>query len=83
MKPTKNSFKDRIRIRRRIGGADEMLAKNEVIDIVEALPENIAFDEIVSTLAVIGSDRRATDDIRCGRVRNTERMLESLLLPEA
>jgi hypothetical protein len=60
-----------------------MLAKQEVIRIIESLPENIAFNEIVNTLAIIDGDRRAADDIYCGRVSSTEQMLEALLLPES
>ncbi|MDR2088410.1 MAG: hypothetical protein LBP73_03535 [Clostridiales Family XIII bacterium] len=64
-------------------GCIEMLAKQEVISIVETLPEDIAFDEIVNALAVVNSGRRAAEDIRCGRMMHTEQMLDGLLLPES
>ncbi|MDR2355564.1 MAG: hypothetical protein LBE16_05140 [Clostridiales Family XIII bacterium] len=60
-----------------------MSVKQDVIGIVESLPDSVAFDEIVNTLAVICGDRRAADDICRGRVSGTEQMLEALLLPES
>ena len=49
-----------------------MLAKYEVINALQALPENIGFAEIKETIEVIEANRRAMDDINAGRVYTTE-----------
>ena len=49
-----------------------MLAKYEVINALQAMPENIGFAEIKETIEVIEANRRAMDDIKAGRVYTTE-----------
>jgi hypothetical protein len=57
-------------------------AKEEILQIVETLPETMSFDEIMKTLSLRQSDEHAMDDIRQGRVYTPEQLLRDLLLPE-
>ena len=59
-----------------------MPAKQEIIRIVTSLPEDMNFDDILRTLSIINSDRRAMEDIQQGKVFTDEQVLKNLLLPQ-
>ena len=49
-----------------------MLAKYEVINALQDMPETISFAGIKETVEIIEANRRATDDIKAGRTFTTE-----------
>lgn len=49
-----------------------MLAKQEVMNALQSMPETISFAEIKETVEIIEANRRALEDIKAGRVYSTE-----------
>ena len=49
-----------------------MLAKYEVINALQTMPETINFSEIIETIEIIAANRKAMSDIEEGRVYTTE-----------
>ena len=48
-----------------------MLAKYEVINALQTMPETISFTEIIETIEILEANRRAMVDIEAGRVYDT------------
>lgn len=48
-----------------------VLAKHEVINALRDMPETISFAEIKETVEIIEANRRAMEDIKAGRIYNT------------
>ena len=46
--------------------------KQRVLELVSAMPENVSYEEIVQTLRIWFSDKKASDDINNGRFYSTE-----------
>jgi hypothetical protein len=46
--------------------------KQQVLELVESLPENTSYDDIMQTLSICHNDRRAGADIREDRYYDTE-----------
>ena len=49
-----------------------MLAKYEVINALQDMPETISFAEIKETVEIMETNRRAMEDIQAGRTYTTE-----------
>jgi hypothetical protein len=49
-----------------------MLAKIEVMNALQTMPDTISFAEIKEAVEIIEANRRAMDDIHAGRVYTTE-----------
>ena len=48
-----------------------MLAKQEVINALQSMPETISFAEIKETVEIVEANSRAMEDIKAGRVYTT------------
>ena len=48
-----------------------MLARQEVINALRAMPDTISFTEIKDTIEIIESNCKAVEDIKTGRVYTT------------
>ena len=49
-----------------------MLAKREVINALQGMPETISFSDIKEAVEIIEANHRAMEDIKAGRVYATE-----------
>lgn len=59
-----------------------MTDKQEVIEALTAMPENVSLDEIIEELRIINAVRRARADVGAGRFK-TQEEVERLVEPWA
>ena len=66
--------------RERVGSILAMTDKQEVIEALNAMPENVSLDEIIEELRIMNAVRRGRADIAAGRTKTqeeVERLVES------
>jgi hypothetical protein len=55
------------------------MLKQEVIDTIASLPEDVTMEDIMYQLFVLDKHRKALDDIAAGRVYSTDEIRASLI----
>jgi len=55
-----------------------MLAKHEVINALQNMPETVSFGEMKEAMEIIEANRRAMDDIKAGRTNTTEQAIKHI-----